>query len=230
MKSSCCSDVCRASHAAVSQCASENLCRSWSGCLFLPKLDRWCPTDSALFSWMFQPVPLLSRRVSAARPSLHLFISLVGSASWHHFLFSSSLSSSASFYYSQVSLHIRQWALSACVCVCIKCMHLLELLYEGFLLLYSHLVQVALVWWMPMWCSGSVLVLTGMRLCVCGFVPKQFILQKLIHNDSSVHCLSFEDLCEMCLVLDKNKVFHIYLKKSKSLRLKIIILTTFGQQ
>lgn len=116
------------------------------------------------------------------------------------------------------------------VCVCIKCMHLLELLYEGFLLLYSHLVQVALVWWMPMWCSGSVLVLTGMRLCVCGFVPKQFILQKLIHNDSSVHCLSFEDLCEMCLVLDKNKVFHIYLKKSKSLRLKIIILTTFGQQ
>lgn len=34
----------------------------------------------------------------------------------------------------------------------------------------------------------------------------------------------------MCLVLDKNKVFHIYLKKSKSLRLKKIILTTFGQQ
>lgn len=120
--------------------------------------------------------------------------------------------------------------LSVRVCVCIKCMHLLELLYEGFLLLYSHLVQVALVWWMPMWCSGSVLVLTGMRLCVCGFVPKQFILQKLIHNDSSVHCLSFEDLCEMCLVLDKNKVFHIYLKKSKSLRLKKIILTTFDQQ
>lgn len=135
--SSCCLDVCRVSITAVCQRVSQCLCWFWSGCLFLSVVDRWRPTDTPLQSLIFQLVPPFFLHVCAAQPfSVSLAASRVGSASWHHFLFSSSLSSSASSHYSQVSLQITQWALSVYLCVCFlkrestSWLHILGSLYQ----------------------------------------------------------------------------------------------------